>query len=436
MPTAAQSSTCRILMIAAPASGQGKTTVVAGLARCLRRQGQRVRVFKMGPDYIDPMIHARASGQPVYQLDLWMMGEAHCRALLAEAAQCCDWILLESVMGLYDGNPSSAEFSRRLKIPVALLIEGAAMAQTFGALAFGLSQYETIQCAGVIANRVNTAGHASFLKESLRDGLHWIGHLPVNNDLTLPERHLGLVTANEIEDLEHKLDACARWIETANLDLPTQPWTLPQTAPPFPPSHLLEGVRIAIARDSAFCFIYEANLRWLESAGAELQFFSPLKDTALPEVDALYLPGGYPELHLQTLARNTGMQQAIRTHVAAGKPALVECGGLLYLLESLQDAQGQRAQMTGLIPGQGVMHPRLFGIGMQALTQPQGEIRGHGFHYGEWQNGPEPSQLTTPARKMSKPEVVYQHQRLTASFTHWYFPSAPEVIAHWLSPAG
>ncbi len=434
MTTALPSSACRALMIAAPASGQGKTTVVAGLARHLRSQGQRVRVFKMGPDYIDPQIHEQASGHPVYQLDLWMMGEDHCRALLAAAASEADWILVESVMGLYDGNPSSAEFSRRLGIPVVLLIDGSAMAQTFGALAFGLSQYEAIACAGVIANRVNSAGHAAFLRESLRNDLHWIGHLPVNTELALPERHLGLVTAGEITDLDTRLEACARWIAAAGLHLPDQAWTAPQPDELVPTTTFLQGVRIAIARDAAFCFLYPANLCWLESAGAELVFFSPLGEQGLPDADALYLPGGYPELHLHTLANNPSLMANIRQHHSRNKPILAECGGLLYLLESLQDVQGAAAPMVNLIPGKGVMHPRLFGIGMQSWTQSNEEIRGHGFHYGEWQNSPADLPRTTPARTMSKPEALYQCGRLTASFTHWYFPSAPAVVAHWLLP--
>lgn len=424
---------CQALMIAAPASGQGKTTVVAGLARHLRQQGLKVRVFKMGPDYIDPMIHEQASDAPVYQLDLWMMGEAHCRALLAEAAAAAHWILIESVMGLYDGNPSSAEFSRRLGIPVALLIDGSAMAQTFGALAFGLARYESIRCAGIIANRVNSAGHASFLQESLKDGLHLMGHLPTNPALTLPERHLGLVTAAEISDLDARLDACARWIADARLALPDAPFDPLADSPAFPVGDRLQGIRIAIARDAAFCFLYRANLRWLESMGARLTFFSPLTDRHLPEADALYLPGGYPELHLDALARNSGLQQQIRDHVHADKPLLAECGGLLYLLESLQDAQGNRAPMTGLIPGRGLMNTRLSGIGMQAWPQSEGqtqaELRGHSFHYGQWLDGPATGLHTHPARKSSQPEALYQSRRLTASFTHWYFPSAPALAA-------
>lgn len=426
--------TCRALMIAAPASGQGKTTVVAGLARHLRNQGQRVRVFKMGPDFIDPMIHEQASGAPVYQLDLWMMGEAHCAALLAEAAAEADWIVLESVMGLYDGHPSSAAFSRRFDIPVVLLIDGSAMAQTFGALAYGLAHYEDIRCAGVIANRVNSASHARFLQESLKDGLPLLGYLPVNPALTLPERHLGLVTAAEITDLDTRLDACATWITQADLQLPDAPFIPVGHDAPFPPSNHLQGLCIAVARDAAFCFLYHANLRWLESAGAHLQFFSPLAGDSLPPCDALYLPGGYPELHLQALQANQNLITDIRRHFNADKPMLAECGGLLYLLESLQTADGEQALMAGLIPGRGVMHPRLFSLGMQALVQPEGELRGHSFHYGEWQNGPEPLLHTTPARKMNTPEVVHRERRLTASFTHWYFPSASAVAAQLFLP--
>ena len=427
-------SRCNALMIAAPASGQGKTTVVAGLARHLRNQGQRVRVFKMGPDFIDPMIHERASGAPVYQLDAWMMGEDHCRALLAEAARECDWILLESVMGLYDGQPSSAEFSRRFQIPVALLIDGSAMAQTFGALAFGLSQYQNLNCAGVIANKVNSAGHATLLRESLPGNLHWIGHLPTEPAIALPERHLGLVTAAEIDELETKLDACARWIDSAGLHLPVAGWNSEAAAGPFSPGNALQGVRIAVARDDAFCFLYQANLRFLQQAGAHLAFFSPLQDRTLPDADALYLPGGYPELHLAKLADNSTLQAEIRAHFLADKPIVAECGGLLYLLETLANPEGKEAPMVGLIAGQGRVNAKLSGIGMHALPLPEGEIRGHAFHYGEWLNGPAPELLTTPARSFGRGETVHRDRRLTASFTHWYFPSSPAVISRWFCP--
>ena len=426
---------CQALMIAAPASGQGKTTVVAGLARHLRNQGQRVRVFKMGPDFIDPMIHERAGSAPVYQLDAWMMGEDHCRALLADAARDCDWLLLESVMGLYDGHPSSAEFSRRLGIPVVLLIDGAAMAQTFGALAYGLSQYQHLHCAGVIANKVNSLGHATLLRQSLPGNLHWIGHLPATPDIALPERHLGLVTAADIDDLETRLDACARWIADAGLHLPESPWQAP-TAPanPLLPDPRLQGLRIAIARDEAFCFLYPANLEWLQRSGARLAFFSPLRDQELPPADAIYLPGGYPELHLTTLAANTRLRNQIRTHFLADTPIVAECGGFLYLLETLAHHDGEQADMVGLIPGHGRVNQRLAGIGMHAFNTDQGEIRGHAFHYGEWLNGPTAQWQTTPARNTGQGETVYQDRRLIASFAHWYFPSAPAVAAHWLLP--
>ena len=201
---------CPALLIAAPASGQGKTTVTAALARLHTRQGRRVRVFKCGPDFLDPMILARASGNPVYQLDLWMVGEAESRRLLWEAAGEADLILIEGVMGLYDGHTSSADIARLFNIPLLLVVDGSAMAQTFGALVYGLANYQPdLTVFGVVANRVNSAGHARYLQQSLPEGIHFCGYMPSNEAITLPERHLGLVQASELSDLEQRLDLAA-----------------------------------------------------------------------------------------------------------------------------------------------------------------------------------------------------------------------------------
>lgn len=216
------SRNCPALLIAAPASGQGKTTVTAALARLHARQGKRVRVFKCGPDFLDPMILARASGKPVYQLDLWMVGEEESRRLLWEAAGEADLILIEGVMGLFDGAPSAADLARRFGVPVLAVIDGSAMAQTFGAMAHGLSSFQPdLPFDGVLANRVGSARHGEILRDSLSESIRWYGALPRSVEVELPSRHLGLVQAEELADLDARLDAAADALAlSADTELP------------------------------------------------------------------------------------------------------------------------------------------------------------------------------------------------------------------------
>jgi cobyrinic acid a,c-diamide synthase len=460
---------CPALLIGAPASGQGKTAVTGALARRHRNRGRKVRVFKTGPDFLDPMILERASGSPVYQLDLWMGGENHCQRLLYEAAGEADLILVEGVMGLYDGDPSSADLAARFGIPVLAVIDGSAMAQTFGAVAHGLATYrkdlpfaDGIEAmtaaslphgprlhpgveargagqgrpacgfAGVLANRVAGERHYRMLSESLPPGLASFGWLPRDADIALPDRHLGLVQAVEIGDLDTRLERSAAALTLADDTLP-EPVAFAPAETDAPP-RMLAGVRIAVANDTAFSFLYPANLDALRALGADLSFFSPLTDPAPPEADALYLPGGYPELHLERLAANRSMKEAIRAHHAAGKPIVAECGGMLYLLESLADAQGRSAEMAGLLPGRGIMQSRLAALALQGVRLPEGALRGHTFHH---------SRLETPLAPLARgacpnggktAEAVYRAGRLTASYTHFYFSSNPQAIAGLFRP--
>ena len=429
-------ATCPALLIAAPASGQGKTTVTAGLARYHRNRGRIVRIFKTGPDFLDPMILARASGQPVYTLDLWMVGERDCKALLYQAAQEADLILIEGVMGLFDGTPSSADLAGLFGVPVLALINAQAMAQTFGAVAYGLAYYRPgLPFAGVLANRVAGPGHAALLAESLPPELRYYGGLPRDGEIALPDRHLGLVQAVEIADLENRLEAAAALIAKTDLAELPPPVAFPAaTMAPLPP--LLQGVRIGIARDTAFAFLYPANLDTLRGLGAELAFFSPLTDRNLPDVDSVYLPGGYPELHLDALASNTALREALHRHHQAGKPLYAECGGLLYLLESLADQQGNRAAMLGLLPGHAALQAKLAGLGMQSVTLPEGELRGHTFHHSRLETPLEPLAYGRRQRDGKPGEAVYRVGRLTASYLHLYFASNPAAAARLFTDDG
>lgn len=426
--------TCPALLIAAPASGQGKTTVTAALARLHARQGRRVRVFKCGPDFLDPMILARASGHPVYQLDLWMIGEAESRRLLWEAAGEADLILIEGVMGLFDGSPSAADLARHFGVPVLGVINGAAMAQTFGALAVGLATYQPdLPFAGVLGNRVGSQRHSDLIRDSLPDWIRWYGALPRSAEVELPSRHLGLVQAEELADLDARLDAAADALAaSAEVALPPDVAFAAPAAEPLEP--WLEGVRIGVARDTSFAFLYQGNLDLLQRLGAELVFFSPLVDAELPAVDSLYLPGGYPELHLPQLAGNPAMAAAIRAHHQAGKPILAECGGMLYLLEALTDAAGQSAELLGLLPGRAVMQKRLAALALQEAALPEGTLRGHTFHHSLLESPEAP--LVRGLCPNDKPvaEAVYRIGRLTASYIHFYLPSNPRAAAELLRP--
>ena len=427
-------ATCPALLLSAPASGQGKTTVTAGLARYHRNQGRKVRVFKTGPDFLDPMILERASGQPVYQLDLWMVGERDSQALLYQAAQEADLILIEGVMGLFDGTPSSADLAALFGVPVLALINAHAMAQTFGAVAYGLAHYRPgLPFAGVLANRVAGPGHADLLAESLPPDLRYFGWLPRDAEIALPDRHLGLVQAAEIIDLETRLESIAARVARTELAKLPPPVSFPGTTLE-PPAQLLKGVRIGIARDTAFAFLYPANLDTLRALGAELAFFSPLADTELPMVDSIYLPGGYPELHLDTLANNASMRESLRRHHQAGKPLYAECGGLLYTVESLADKEGHRAPMLGLLPGHAALQSKLAGLGMQAVELPEGELRGHTFHHSRLETPLEPLAHGRRQRDGRSGEAVYRAGRLTASYLHLYFAGNPAATARLFLP--
>ncbi len=424
---------CPALLISAPASSQGKTTITAALARLYSEQGKKVHVFKIGPDFLDPMILEQACGLPVYQLDLWMGGEAHCRQLLYNAACEADLILIEGVMGLFDGTTSSADLAELFGIPVLAVIDSTAMAQTFGAIAHGLAYYrKSLPFAGVIANRVASPGHGDMLAESLNE-IPYIAALPRDNTCELPSRHLGLVQAEEIADLDTRINAAKQHFVDAGFNYQPTPiaFTAVESQTPEP---LLQGIRIAVALDQSFAFVYKANLELLSELGAQLVYFSPLHDQYLPEADSLYLPGGYPELHLEPLALNTAMHDAIKTHQQQGKPIVAECGGMLYLLETLTDKQGRSQNMVGLLAGHAKMQQRLTNLGMHSVELPEGEVHGHTFHHSTLDTSLIPVIMSKSSRKSGRGEAIYRQDRLHASYLHMYFPSNPVASAHLFMP--
>lgn len=430
---------CPAILIAAPASGQGKTTVASALARLLTRQGQRVRVFKCGPDFLDPHWLTLASGGPVHQLDLWMTGEVDCAQRLHDAARDADLIIVEGVMGLFDGEPSAADLAQRFGLHVVAVIDASAMAGTFGALAWGLQTYrEGLQFGGVLANGVASPGHAAMLEGGLRDPAQWLGGLMRSDTFTLPERHLGLVMAGELPDAMARLDAAADALLQTPLGQMTradlQRWSVtfePADVEPFT-NKALQGVTIAVARDAAFCFIYAANIDCLQALGARVVFFSPLADAVLPPCDALWLPGGYPELHGPALAANTAMHASITAHVQAGRPVWAECGGMMALFDALVTRDGVTTPMWGVLPGTTTLQKRLAALGPQQLATAGGVLRGHAFHYSTCATDL-PARAHTeaaPGRSLrGEGEALYQQGAVQASYFHAWFASNPAAAA-------
>jgi len=417
------------VMITAPASGQGKSIVTAALARLHRNAGRKVRVFKHGPDYLDPMVLEVASGHPVYQLHPWMTGEDECRWRLAEAAQDADLILIEGSMGLFDGDPSSADLAKLMGIPALPVIDAGGMAQTFGALVLGLASFDPdLAIYDVIANKIGSPRHGEMLKEGLPQGIRLLGAIPRDETLHIPNRHLGLMQPSELGNLDQQLDDAAQVLQAAGLDALPKAVPIAAASPAAVVEPLLAGVRIGIARDAAFSFIYRANTDLLLAMGAELHYFSPLLDPQLPAVDALWLPGGYSEIHAGLLAKNTAMLNAIRAVHQAGKPILAEGGGLMVCAEQLTDKDGVSYPLLGLIPGRSAIVKRLQGIGLHSLDTQDGQIRGHTFHRNTLETSLQPA---THTRKQvgTGAEAVFCDKGLTASFFYSYFPSAPVQIA-------
>lgn len=385
------------LIIAAPASGSGKTTVMLGLARALAQDGLAVQPFKSGPDYIDPAFHRAAAGRESFNLDSWAMTPGLIGALL-EQARGADLVLAEGSMGLFDGvatagaagHGSSAELARLAGWPVVLVLDVGGQAQSAAATALGFARYDPgLPFAGVILNRVASPRHERLIRQGLnRVGLRVLGALPRRGDLRLPERHLGLVQAAEHPDLDRAIDDYAAFLR-AHVDLgalraaAAGTRVLPLLPLPRPPAQ-----RIALAQDAAFSFTYPHLLAGWRAAGAEVLPFSPLADEPPPEADLVWLPGGYPELHAGRLAAAGRFLDGLRAH-ARTRPVHGECGGYMVLGAALIDAQGTRHAMAGLLGLVTSFAQRRLHLGYRLARlgaplpghTPGTRLRGHEFHY-------------------------------------------------------
>lgn len=393
------------IVIAGTASGVGKTTFTLGLIAALRARGLRVQPFKCGPDYLDPTYHTLAAGVPCRNLDTWMVPPAAMLELFARATASCDLAVIEGVMGLHDGRGgarevgSTAEIARRLDAPVLLVADVGKLSRSAGAMVLGYAAFDPhVRVAGVLLNQVGTERHRRWVTEGIAEqtDLPIVGHLPKRAAVSLPERHLGLVPATELGAHATALYAIRTQVEaTADLDAVL---ALARAAGPiahgpavlFPTTAPAERVRVGLARDAAFGFYYEDNLDLLRAWGAELVEVSPLADPALPpDLDGLYLGGGFPELHGAALAANAGFRRSVAEAARAGRPMYAECGGLMYLAEWLVDLEGNRHAMAGIVPGTSMMQQARVRMGYVEATvlrdsplAPAGaSIRGHEFHW-------------------------------------------------------
>lgn len=445
------------VLVAAPGSGHGKTTVVCGLAAVLGARGREVRCFKAGPDYLDPSWHRVVTGRPSRNLDGWMTGPDGVRTSFARGAEGGDMAIVEGVMGLFDGRDprsldgSGAELALLLDMPVVLVVDASGMARSAAALVEGFANHVPgVRVAGVIFNRVGSTGHTRILTDAMEavPGVRVLGGLPVRSDLAIPERHLGLVSGDLgartgwIGDLaawvgEHlDLDALMEIAASAG-PLSFGAGGSPRNAPEATRFSGVPGTerptRIGIARDAAFHFYYDDNLDLLTEAGAELVPFSPLSDAALPSVDGLYIGGGYPEAHAAALSTNTAMRAAIRAFTG---PIYAECGGLMYLGESL-DA----VPMCGVLPTRTRMGDRLRALGYREVTTtrssllgPAGTVfRGHEFHYSELTDTSSLAPMYQMTGRRGAGVEGWQRGGVLGSYVHAHFGSNPALAANFVA---
>lgn len=413
-------------LIGAAASASGKTTLTLGLLRAFARRGKRVRPFKCGPDYIDPQFHRLAAGTESINLDPFMASKEHLRTLYAHYGAEADICAVEGAMGLFDGydrdRGSAAEVARTLQLPVVLVADARATAFSAAPLLYGFARFDpTVEVVGVIFNRVASPSHYAHLKAAAEAaGIEPLGYLPRDERFQAPSHHLGL-SLETLRTFEPVIDAVADAAErTVDLDRLEA-----MTHREFPAEHLCEPLadrklKIAVACDDAFNFTYRANLDRLAETG-ELTFFSPLNDTALPQADLLYLPGGYPEFHLEQLQANVAMRRAIADYIERGGRTLAECGGMMYLCREIRDEAGRSYEMCGILPLAATMEGMRLHLGLREVHLDGLRLRGHEFHYSRVEGEYPSAAQQFSARGEAVATPVYRYKRLLAGYTHLYW---------------
>ena len=439
------------LLLCAPASGGGKTTMTCAILEALVERGVKPVAFKCGPDYIDPMFHSEVIGAKSRNLDLFFLGRDTTRALLYENGSTGGVSIIEGVMGYYDGiamtsDASAYDLARETGTPAVLVLDGRGRALSAAAQVKGMATFRPdANIQGVLLNRISPMLYPR-LKEAIEreTGIHVYGFLPERPDCALESRHLGLVTAAEVAGLKEKLSVLAGLVrEHVDLDgllalahsapdLDAAPMALPEPAAWRP--------RIAVARDHAFCFYYADALHLLERLGADLVEFSPLRDNALPEGCAgLYLGGGYPELYTRELSENTAMRRAIREVIGAGMPTIAECGGFLYLHDTLEDEGGTARPMAGVIHAPATRTDRLRRFGYVTLTArtdgllgPAGmSLPAHEFHY--WESGAPGTDFSAQKPQSQRGwDCAYHTKTMYAGFPHFHLCAAPDAAGRYV----
>ena len=456
----ARSGTPR-LMIGATQSGVGKTTISLGLMMALRKRGLRVQAFKAGPDYIDPSHHAFVTGRPSRNLDTWMMSEDAVRELFARGAQESDIAVIEGVMGLYDSvtgedeHGSSAHLAKALRCPVVLVINAASMARSAAALVLGFQKLDSqVSFAGVIANNIASETHYEAVRSAIDRyvGIPVFGYVKRDSSMAIEERHLGLVPKPEGDQRIEFYERIAWAIEkTVDVDgllaAATSAGPLPSfRRHVFAVKRKSQRARIAVAFDEAFNFYYQDNLDLVGHEGGQIAKFSPLRDEALPpDVGLVYIGGGFPEVFAKRLSENTAMIESLRAHARRHKPIYAECGGLMYLSKSIEDFDGRRYAMAGILPVRVRMTRKRVALGYVTVGVKRGtflckqgeHFRGHEFHYSCLDES-DSAEFAFELRKASRAEVredgIVVDQTL-ACYAHAHFGSCPALATRLVRAA-
>ncbi len=408
-------------LIAAASSGSGKTTLSLGLMNALSRRGMTVQPFKCGPDYIDTQYHSLATGRSSINLDLFMSTEKHVKEIYSRYGADSDVNIVEGVMGMFDGYErmagSSAELAEKLNIPVILLVNAASTAFSVAATIYGFIRFrKNVKVVGVIFNRVASENHYAFLKDACAEtGVPSLGYIRKNDALKTPSRHLGL-SLDSVTEIERFINAAAEEVER-NIDIETLlSLTEVDSEEPQRYKTVVDDKVVAVAKDEAFNFIYPVNI---EAFRSRIVYFSPLRDTSLPDADMIYLPGGYPELFADELERNSGMRKAINEYAESGGRILAECGGMIYLTEEID---GKR--MCGVFPLKTTMEDARLTLGYRKVNFPELNIRGHEFHYSHTVPAREnipymAQQFNVKGTLVATP--VYRYRNTFAGYTHLYW---------------
>ena len=440
------------VIIAGVSSGVGKTTISMGIMRALMRRGRKVIPFKTGPDYIDTGFHHAATGRASVNLDLWMTGEENTKFMYALHSNEGDFAVIEGVMGLYDGlgdersTGSTAHLAKVIQAPVILIMDGSHMAASAAAVVLGFKEYDRdVPIRGIIVNNVSSEYHYRMIEEAITrtTGIPCLGYLPNNPKLSVPSRHLGLLQQEEIENIDSLMDEAASFIEKhIDLDLLEkvsegyEEETLNiQTDPRASLENICRGLKLGLARDDAFSFYYEDNIRLLEYMGFEMIPFSPLHDSSLPDdLDAIYLGGGYPELYGETLSGNRAFLDSIRAALDQGIPTYAECGGYMYLMEGIEDSEGKFHKMTGFFDGYSKLTKSLQRFGYAEVRTESGiNFKGHEFHHSRW-TGPAETPLTlslSKPRELGNPvswECGQKKGNVHGAYVHIHFYSNLEAV--------